>query len=82
MSEDSSSKQEPDLAAIEARLKAATPGPWEFDELGYVGPIIKRNNSPYPDPIIKVGYSRNDDAWVDIDDDNAQFIEQALHGEG
>jgi hypothetical protein len=30
MSEDSSSKEEVDLAAIEARLTAATPGPWEW----------------------------------------------------
>jgi hypothetical protein len=35
MSEDSSSNQEPDLAAIEARLAASTPGPWAYEGVPY-----------------------------------------------
>jgi hypothetical protein len=54
MSEDSSSKQEPDLAAIEARLEKITPGPWEYDETGSDPLFVKGN----PDAML---------VWPDFD---------------
>jgi hypothetical protein len=75
MSEDSSSKQEPDLAAIEARLAKITPGPWEYDE-AKTDPLFVKGNSDamlvWPD----FDYSR-ENISVKMENADGEFIAHA-----
>lgn len=63
------------LDAIEARVKATTPGPWGVDGVSVIIPVDGKGKWPL---IVSLQYDTEDGpAWTPNSEENAQFIAHA-----